>query len=95
LSNFIQYSPTLKPAPTTAVTSLLRLQRMDLGSNGPGLRLSFLGQPAARYQVQATEDFQHWEVLLTTNCMQQQKVILDLPHPDAAGPRFFRVIREQ
>jgi Fibronectin type III domain len=94
LSNVIQYSPTPKSAPTTGGTNLIRLQRMDLGSNGSGLRLSFLVEPAARYQVQATADFQDWEVLMTTNCVQQQKVILDLPRPDAVGQRFFRVLRE-
>ena len=96
-SNRIQYSraPVVMPViPPTTVTNLLQLQRMNLVGATPVMRLSFTGQAGGNYRLQATEDFQHWDVLCVTNCVQQQLVVYDLPYSATTPHRFFRLLQE-
>lgn len=96
-SNRIQYSraPVVMPViPSTTVTNLLQVQRMNLIGATPVMRLSFTGQAGGSYRLQATEDFQHWDVLCLTNCVQQQLVVYDLPYSATTPHCFFRLLQE-
>ena len=96
-SNSIQYSrpPFVMPVlPPNTATNLLQLQHMNLTGTNSVLRLSFTGQADVDYQLQATEDFQRWEVLCATNCVEQQLVVYDLPYSATTAGRFFRLVQE-
>jgi len=97
-SNRIQYSRTPIVMPMTApitVTNLLQMQRVDLAGSNQVLRLSFTGQAGSNYQLQTTEDFQSWEVLRTTNCVQPQLVVYELPYSPTTPHRFFRLLENE
>ena len=96
-SNRIQYSRkalVMPVSPSMAVTNLLQVQPMNLTGTNPVMRLSFTGQADVDYQLEATEDFKHWEVLFATNCVQQQFVVYELPFSATTPRRFFRLLQE-
>jgi hypothetical protein len=90
-SNAIQYSlPDASPSrPVPVVLNHLGLQAVNHNGTNSMVRLSFVGLAGTSYQLQATEDFKHWEVLLVTNCARRQRIEYDWP---ATGHcRFFRL----
>jgi hypothetical protein len=96
-SNSIQYSrPSLvmPVIPPGTATNLLQLQQVSLTSTNRLIRLSFTAQTDVSYQLQATEDFQRWDDLCTTNCEQPQLVVYDLPYSVTTSHRFFRLLQE-
>lgn len=93
-SNRIQYSRTPQAIPSMAVTKLSPPQPIVPSGTNPVLRLTFMGQAGGNYRLQATEDFQHWDVLCTTNCEQQQLIVYDLPYSATIPQRFFRLLSE-
>lgn len=55
--------------------------------------IEFEGRVGESYQVQTTTNLLDWEVVLTTNCVQNGKVSIELPYSPAFTQRFFRLVR--
>jgi len=95
-SNRIQYSRTLQmlPIPSNTATNLLQLKQVNVTATNSVIRLSFTGQAGSDYRLQSTEDFQRWDDVCATNCVEPQLVVYDLPYSPTTPHRFFRLLQE-
>ena len=66
---------------------------IGLGRTGAGavLRLSFQGGAGRAYDIQASQDFQHWAALWTTNCASDGLVVFDDTDTGVFPRRFYRL----
>lgn len=58
---------------------------------GQKVQLSFQGAAGVMYQIEATEDFQHWTPVLTTNLVANGPIALTFKDPKPYAKRFFRI----
>jgi hypothetical protein len=74
------------PPPATPIT--LQIQNTSTA----GLNISFNAPTDGTYQIQATQDFQSWETLSTTNAVAGP-VTFPLPDPTVYAQRFYRMVK--
>lgn len=85
------YRLRLLPAGSLPALPRLSVTRKGSGTAAPVLRLSFQGAAGSTYEIQATSDFQQWNVIWTTNSSASGVVTYDLS-PAMNKPRqFFRL----
>jgi hypothetical protein len=58
---------------------------------GGALHLSFPGSAGATYDIQATQDFQHWATLWTTNCASAGLITFGVTDMADYPSRFYRL----
>jgi len=88
-SNEVAYDP---PADLPAVTGpTLNFELAEAPARGPTVRLSFDGSAGATYQLQATLDFRHWEVLASSNCVTDGLVLFEIVEEMDYSQRFYRL----
>jgi hypothetical protein len=92
LSNVLEYSVP-KPSSSAATANLIRWQRVT-NDAGTELGLSFVAQTNVTYHLMATEDFQEWEIVSTTNNPGLRRIFFNLPISPTTPQRFFRVVAE-
>jgi hypothetical protein len=92
LSNVLEYSVP-RPRPTAVTTNVIRWQCVT-NEVGSELGLSIVGQTNLTYHLLATEDFQEWEIVGTTNSHGARRIFFNVPISGTTTQRFFRVVTE-
>jgi hypothetical protein len=90
-SNEVSYAAPASPPPATPAVLTVALQ--GSGSAANILQLSFEGKAGATYQLQATDDFQNWETIWTTNCLADGPLAATVTDLASHPQRFFRVVQ--
>jgi hypothetical protein len=91
-SNEIEYA--LPDTSHAIAAPKLDFELRNIGMLKTALRLSFQGHPGATCHLEATEDFQHWDRLWTTNCPPDGIVAWEVTGLGDRPFRFFRWFRE-
>jgi len=87
-SNEIAYAvPVGSPAPVGPELAI------GFGGTGAGAvaRFSFLGRAGTTYDLQASQDFQMWQTLWTTNCAFDGLIVFDDTDMGIYPSRFYRL----
>jgi hypothetical protein len=81
------------PSNELAYTSppALSLQPLSQGTNALQMSLNFQGCAGKNYIIKATQDFQQWTTVCTTNCTQNGPVVYITSDPAIYAKRFYRV----
>ena len=87
-SNEITYAvPLNSPVGVGTVLSV----RAGVRSDAAVLRLSFPGSAGSTYNIQASQDFQQWVTLWTTNCSSDGLIMFDVTDMENYPSRFYRL----
>lgn len=70
---------------------ILSLQSPGQGTNAASMSLNFQGSSGKTYTIEATEDFQLWTTVWTTNCTVGGLIAYAIVDPTNYTKRFYRV----
>jgi hypothetical protein len=91
-SNELAYLATCAPAGSPS--PLLLFQCQPTNANAAAVSINFQGSAGAKYLVQATQDFQQWTTIFTTNCLSDGPVLYQAVDSAGYASRFYRVQRQ-
>lgn len=96
--NVVAYDPAGDQAPPSNELAYPAPVALTFQVQGRGaaatVNVSFQGNGGSTYVIQATQDFQHWVTLCTTNCVATGPVIYVANDPGVFARRFYRVGRQ-
>jgi chitinase len=89
-SNEVSFSALANPP---AAPTVLYAELRDVGTAVAALQLKFEGTAATMYELQATEDFQYWQTISSTNCPVNGPIAFVVTDLGDRPQQFFRVVR--